>query len=197
MVQGLGGADGSGAVILPLEIGQAGRVRFEPVDSKVLRARVQASFDSHVAAGLVRFRSDRVLPRGSYRAFELEGGGEFRLTAYVAEHKNARGGETFWVRRSGGQLGNASQLAGPFSTFPFTPVPAEIALPIPQPQLGEQARKPVRFPEKERPLDLPPGVPAFPQILGGQVGRPGLGAAILGSLRGFGQQAGGGQLAAA
>lgn len=177
----------------PLDVSSSGRVRFEPIDDHVLRARVQATFDALLRAGFVGFSSDASLPAGSYRAIELRGQLPFKHTALVAEGRLGEP-EQFWVQRSGGWLRNASQLAGPFSVMPFSPVPAESGTPVPM-QLFVQDLKhrpieiPIR-PKKDRPLELPPGVPAFPITLAEQQGRGQQSASVLGFIRGFMPQQG-------
>jgi hypothetical protein len=186
-----------------VEVEGSGRIRFEPIDSHVLRARVQATFDALSRAGLVAFRTEQQLPFGTFHAMEIKGEGPFKYTALIAGAKDGEA-EQFFVRRSGAWLKSATQLAGPFSTMPFSPVPAESGTPVPAQLFAGDVRehividlpRPNNLPGKQ-PLRLPPPVTdIYPQLLAQAASRNPMGA-VIGFVRGFVPPTNGAQLAAA
>lgn len=207
----------------PVLVEASGRVRFEPIEDHLLRARVQTTFDALERAGLVEFSSHRSLPPGAFFAMELRGSGPFRYTALVraaraepsrdpspggaagwpagqGPREGAAGeAETFWVLRSGPGLKGRGELAGPYSVQPFSPVPAMVArLPIPRPAEDLRPRAPsIAGSPEAPPLQLPTGVPALPHTLGVEQGRQTPLAAVLGFVRGFSLPTSGAELLAA
>jgi hypothetical protein len=160
----------------------------------MMQGRVQSTFTALLSTGMVRFGEVAAVPAGKLDLIPLSGPPPFHYTGIVFKNPLEDGLETFYVARARPDRkinGTKVELAGPFTTGPVAPTPADSGTPL-QAMLSIEdllrGQKPIRLPVRSpTPLELPPS------ILGAGRFRDG---AVVGFQRGFADPSHGARLAA-